>query len=71
MLLIHDIVEIYAGDAPVFEHNNVHSQMEAEGAVMEKLAGLLPGDQAMEIRELWIEFSRSEVDPILRTENAG
>jgi putative hydrolases of HD superfamily len=59
MLLIHDIVEIYAGDTPVFEGNNVREQFEAEGAALEKLSGLLPNDQAPSIRDLWNEFAAS------------
>jgi len=56
MLLIHDIVEIDAGDAPI--HGNVdHAAMAAkEAAAADRLFGLLPADQADEFRALWDEF---------------
>lgn len=56
MLLIHDIVEIDAGDAPI--HGEVdHDEMAArEIAAADRLFGLLPEDQAREFRALWDEF---------------
>ena len=56
MLLLHDIVEIDAGDNPI--HGQVdHSAMEAqEQAAADRLFGLLPEDQQIEFRALWDEF---------------
>ena len=56
MLLLHDLVEIDAGDAPI--HGNVdHAAMAAkETAAADRLFGLLPDDQALEFRALWDEF---------------
>ena len=56
MLLLHDIVEIDAGDAPI--HGNVdHAAMAAsEAAAAERLFGLLPPDQRDEFSALWAEF---------------
>lgn len=60
MLLIHDIVEIDAGDAPI--HGNVdHAAMAAkEAAAADRLFGLLPSDQAHGFRALWDEFEAAE-----------
>lgn len=60
MLLIHDIVEIDAGDAPI--HGDVdHAAMAArEAAAADRLFGLLPADQAADFRALWHEFEAAE-----------
>ena len=60
MLLIHDIVEIDAGDAPI--HGAVdHAAMAAkETAAAERLFGLLPADQCDALRRLWEEFEAAE-----------
>lgn len=56
MLLLHDIVEIDAGDAPIHGAVN-HAEMEArEAAAAERLFGLLPDDQGTAFLELWQEF---------------
>lgn len=60
MLLLHDIVEIDAGDAPI--HGVVdHAAMAAkEQAAAERLFGLLPTDQARAFRTLWNEFEAAQ-----------
>lgn len=84
MLLLHDIVEIDAGDAPI--HGAVdHAAMavkEAEAA--RRLFGLLPADQAEDFRTLWEEFEVAETPdaqfakaidrfqtPMINLENGG
>ncbi len=56
MLLLHDLVEIDAGDAPI--HGAVdHAAMAAkEIAAADRLFALLPDDQAATFRALWDEF---------------
>jgi putative hydrolase of HD superfamily len=62
MLLIHDIVEIDAGDVP-FHLPATHAGQEArERLAAERLFGLLPAAQAAEFRELWFEFEAAESD---------
>lgn len=56
MVVIHDLVEIYAGDSPVFDPAAVVGQQEREEAAADRLFTLLPADQAAEIRALWDEF---------------
>ena len=60
MLLIHDVVEIDAGDT--FIHDEAgHADKEArEQAAAERLYGLLPADQAAELAGLWREFEAAE-----------
>ena len=60
MLLLHDIVEIDAGDAPI--HGNVdHTAVAAkEIAAADRLFGLLPDDQEAEFRALWDEFEAAQ-----------
>lgn len=62
MLLIHDLVEIDAGDQPLFgEHDEVQiAQDEARAA--ERIFGLLPPDQAGAMKALWEEFEAAESD---------
>ena len=56
MLLIHDLVEIYAGDTWLYdaEASQTKGEREAEGA--QRLFALLPEDQASDWRSLWQEF---------------
>lgn len=62
MLLIHDLVEIDAGDNPIHgDHDPV--EMEAiEQAAATRIFGLLPDDQARAFRTLWDEFEAAETD---------
>jgi putative hydrolase of HD superfamily len=56
MLLVHDIVEIDAGDTYVYDQASLVSQAERERQAAERLFGLLPEDQAREFDQLRLEF---------------
>ena len=56
MLLIHDVVEIDAGDAFIHDPAARAAAAELEQAAAERVFGLLPEGQADEFRELWREF---------------
>ncbi|MFW5759781.1 MAG: HD domain-containing protein [Cyclobacteriaceae bacterium] len=56
MLLIHDIVEIDAGDAYVYDASAKAAQYAKEVKAAERLFNILPIDQAREYRDLWDEF---------------
>lgn len=56
LVVVHDLVEIYAGDSPVFVPGAADDQQEREIAAAERLFGLLPDDQAASLRSLWDEF---------------
>jgi putative hydrolase of HD superfamily len=60
MLLLHDIVEVDAGDHPIHGEVDVAAQEAAERAAADRLFGLLPPDQAAEFRALWEEFEAAE-----------
>ncbi|MER6937674.1 HD domain-containing protein [Nocardioides sp. NPDC127514] len=60
LVIIHDMVEIYAGDSPVFDAAAVVDQVEREIAAAERLFTMLPPDQAGEIRALWDEFEAAQ-----------
>jgi len=56
MLLIHDLVEIHAGDTFAYNDAALADQEEREQQAAERIFGLLPTDQANEFRLLWDEF---------------
>jgi putative hydrolase of HD superfamily len=56
MLLIHDIVEIDAGDTFAYDTARLVGQHEREAVAATRIFGLLPDDQAVEFRALWDEF---------------
>ncbi|MEH2322727.1 MAG: HD domain-containing protein [Nostoc sp.] len=60
MLLIHDLVEIDAGDTFCYDVQANHSKAEREAQAALRLFGLLPADQARELRLLWDEFEAAE-----------
>ena len=56
MALVHDLIEIYAGDTFAYDAaGNTDKQLREEAAA-DKLFSLLPQDQGQEIRALWEEF---------------
>ncbi len=56
MLLVHDIVEIDAGDTFAYSGVSKVDQQTRETIAAERLFGLLPSDQAAELQALWEEF---------------
>ena len=56
MLLIHDIVEIDAGDTYCYDALARQSQTQREQEAADRLFGMLPEDQMREFRALWEEF---------------
>jgi len=85
MVLIHDIVEIDAGDTFLFDKTKSHDNTEEEKKCAERVFGILPEKQANEFFELWMEFeegisseakfakSLDNLEPILQnaTNNGG
>ena len=56
MLLIHDLVEIDAGDTFAYDEEAKKSQREREIIAADRIFGLLPSDQGEKLRALWDEF---------------
>ena len=60
MLLIHDLVEIDAGDTYAYDEEGKKTQHEREEKAAERIFGILPEDQGKKLRELWEEFEAYE-----------
>lgn len=60
MLLLHDIVEIDAGDTFVYDTVASAQQEEKERIAAERLFGLLPDDQGDELKAIWLEFEQAQ-----------
>ena len=60
MLLIHDIVEIDAGDTYAYDEDGKATQRERELRAADRLFGILPEDQRTKFRGLWDEFEATE-----------
>lgn len=60
MLLIHDIVEVDAGDHPIHEAVDNSAQEALEQQAAERLFGLLPEAQGQELKALWQEFEAAQ-----------
>lgn len=60
MVLLHDIVEIDAGDTYAYNEVEALDQHARETAAADRIFGLLPEDQAKKLREIWEEFENCE-----------
>lgn len=69
LVLIHDLVEIDAGDTFCYDAEANIGKEERERAAARRIFGLLPEDQAAELHELWEEFELRET-PESRFANA-
>lgn len=56
MLILHDLVEIDAGDTFAYDTARMADQHEREARAADRIFGLLPPDQTAEFRALWDEF---------------
>jgi putative hydrolases of HD superfamily len=56
MLLVHDLVEIDAGDTYCYDHQSRKDQAQREQKAAERIFNILPLDQSRSFRELWDEF---------------
>ncbi|MEO6489699.1 MAG: HD domain-containing protein [Ferruginibacter sp.] len=56
MVLIHDIVEIDAGDVFLYDKTVSHCNTEEERKAAERIFGMLPSDQSAELLAIWEEF---------------
>lgn len=60
MLLLHDIVEIDAGDTFVYDTAASKVQAEKELKAAHRLFGMLPEDQGEELMSIWLEFEAAQ-----------
>ncbi|MBI2190756.1 MAG: HD domain-containing protein [Planctomycetes bacterium] len=56
MVILHDLVEIDAGDTYCYDDQAARDKAERESRAADRLFNLLPPDQAVEFRSLWNEF---------------
>jgi putative hydrolase of HD superfamily len=62
MLLVHDIVEVDAGDVPIYDEPGRTAVAEAEQRAARRLFGLLPEPDAAAHLALWHEFEDAQTD---------
>ncbi len=60
MALVHDLVEVYAGDTFCYDDSGNVDKEQREKDAADKLFALLPSDQGREYRSLWEEFDMAE-----------
>ncbi|MBO6007299.1 MAG: HD domain-containing protein, partial [Lachnospiraceae bacterium] len=60
MLVVHDLVEVYAGDTFAYDDKGNASKEEREKEAADKLFSQIPPEQGTEIRSLWEEFVAAE-----------
>ena len=60
MALVHDLIEIYAGDTFAYDTAANTGKQQREKAAADKLFALLPSDQGEKIRSLWEEFDAEQ-----------
>ncbi|NJR51542.1 MAG: HD domain-containing protein [Leptolyngbyaceae cyanobacterium CSU_1_3] len=60
MVLLHDLVEIDAGDTFCYDESGIATQVERERQAADRLFGLLPPGQRVELRSLWEEFEAKQ-----------
>ena len=58
--LIHDVVELDAGDTYAYDAKGLESQNEREQKAADRIFGLLPDDQREELRALFTEYEACE-----------
>ena len=62
MVLVHDLVEIDAGDTFYYDEKGNLDKADREQLAADRIFGLLPSDQAEEFRALWEEFEERKTD---------
>lgn len=60
MALVHDLIEVYAGDTPAYDVAGNETKADREKEAADRLFALLPEDQGAEVRALWEEFDAME-----------
>ena len=60
MLLLHDLVEIDAGDNPIFGDYDAQAMTAQEQLAADRIFGLLPNDLRDDLRAIWEEFEAAQ-----------
>jgi len=62
MVLIHDVVEIDAGDTFIYDTTKNHSNTDEERLAANRIFGMLPKEQAEEFISIWEEFEKGDTN---------
>ncbi|WP_420320377.1 HD domain-containing protein [Flagellimonas sp.] len=62
MVLIHDVVEIDAGDTFIYDTTRSHANTEEEMKAAKRIFGLLPAKQAEDLNAIWQEFEEGKTN---------
>ncbi len=65
MILVHDVVEIDAGDTYCYDEEGNRDKAERENRAAERIFSLLPAEQAAQFRALWGEFEEAKTPDAL------
>ncbi|WP_299148020.1 HD family hydrolase [uncultured Tateyamaria sp.] len=60
MLILHDLVEIDAGDHPIFDEVDAAAVAAQEQTAADRIYGLLPADIGTDLRAIWEEFEAAQ-----------
>ena len=60
LVVLHDLVEVYAGDTPLHDDVDLAAQAARETEAADRLYGLLPPEQGSRLRAAWEEFEAHE-----------
>lgn len=60
MVLIHDIVEIDAGDTFLYDTTKNHVNTDEEFVAAQRIFGILPPKQTQELIDIWVEFEEGK-----------
>jgi len=60
MLILHDLVEIDAGDNPIFGEYDASEMAKQEQSAADRIFGLLPEDLRADLRAIWEEFEAAQ-----------
>lgn len=60
MILLHDVVEIDAGDTYAYDEEGKKTQRQREERAAERIYGMLPADQKRKLEDLWEEFEEAK-----------
>ena len=60
MVLVHDIVEIDAGDTYAYDEEGKKTQAQRERKAADRIYGMLPEEQGKKMYDLWLEFEAQE-----------
>ena len=60
MLILHDLVEVDAGDNPIFGSYDAEAMARAEASAADRIFGLLPADLRDDLRAVWEEFEAAQ-----------